>query len=683
MNWSAIFMALYLVVGCFQALEALLMRIIARRFAGLHPMGATLTSLAADRQVRIGWARNLGATALETLPLVVTWPAMSLAFRGRRSVKKVIDLRLGWPLEVFVSVWVLTFSVVTALLVEASGRDWIMQAACYAVVGATIAIPARAVMNGSNLREELRRTLRSPLIQFALVAAANFAALAIAASILLQVPAHSSFSWGSVWPEALQILNFGHISAIWKARPTRIPEISVAVAALAVYALLVSQLTKLLQFRRTDDDRIEISIRLMLADDSDGAERWLRSVGSDNPELPGFVRASALHAIKTGDFALALQRARAIASLRRQRMHPVPPEDSDDGRRVLAEWAEFFIRADYGELYAQVVDYLIADGMSDASLATVVPALVFFERGEARSAGPVAWMMRQGEQMRRAAEASGKPNASLEAFAREREKLPQFPAAITDPPYPLAVAMREGLTNQLPKAAARLRDAGRMRRLPGQVVKRVVAGHIIVEAAVDAGHRSRILEAAAQEVVGLLDEAQKWPVPEFPFWLRQWLLDEIEGWLLLVRPAGKKLMVPALRELRRFLAEPSNANRQKLRSYNLTDLTKGKGAVNIPRSLRAVASYRSVSSGDPRQPRIVDGPVEARSAGPYDSFRYCVKRKWRHHDIYVYIDRAAPRQVMKTAGQAALEGVLNEGDTPGRIYIGASGKLIAKRFPPH
>jgi hypothetical protein len=682
-NWSAIFVALYLVVGCFQALEALLMRFIAGRFAGLHPMGATLTGLAAGRQVRIGWARNFAATALETLPLVVTWPAMSLAFRGRRSVKKVIDLRLGWPLEVFVSVWVLIFSVVIALLVEESGRDWVMQAACYAVVGAAIAIPARTVMDGSNLREELRRTLRNPFMQFVLVAAANFAALAIAASILLQVSAHSPFSWGQVWPEALQILKFGHISAIWKARPTRIPEILVAAAALAVYALLVSQLTRLLQFRRTDDDRIEISIRLMLADDSDGAERWLRSVGNDNPEQPGFVRASALHAIKTGDFVLALQRARAIASLRRQRMHPVPPEDSDDGRRVLAEWAEFFIRADYGELYSQVVDYLIADGISDACLATVVPMLLFFEREESRNTGSVARMMRQGEQIRLASEASGKPNAKLEAFARERAKIPQFPAAITDPPYPLAVAMREARTKQLPKAAARLRDAGQTRRLPGQVVKRVIAGHIITEAAADAGHRSRILEAAAQEVVGLLDEAQKWPVSEFPFWLRQWLLDEIDEWVRLVRPAGSKRMVPALRELRRFLAEPSNANRQKLRSYNLTDLTEGKGAVNITKSLRTVASYQSVSSDDPRRPRIVDGPVEARTVGPYNSFRYCVKRRWRHHDIYVYIDKAAPRQVMKTAGQAALEGVLNEGDTPGRIYLGESGKLIAKRFPPH
>ena len=681
MNWSGLFMALFLAAGCLSALTAVFFRIMAGRLAGINPMGATLTSLMAGRRERIGWIKNLTNTVLEVVPYVVTWPAMYIAFRGRRSTKKVVELRLQWPLDLIVSAWLLAFSVLVAFLVGASGVDWPLQAACYSIVAATIAIPAHWVIDGSNLREELRRTVHNPMAQFLFISAANFVALSIGATVLVRTMSHSAFKWASVWPEALQILRFGHLSAIWQARPTRIPEILLAGAALAAYALLIGQLSKPWLFRRSDDDRIDIALRLLLADDGDGAERWLDSVQSNNPEIPTLVRVHGMLAIKTGQFGLALQHAKAIASLRRQRMLPIPPEDDDDGRRVLAEWAEFFIRADYGELHSRVVDYLITDGISDPCLATVVPALLSFDISKQRIGTLGAWLMRQSEQARRLAEATGKPDARLEALAHETAKPPEFPSAITDPPYPLALGMREGLMRQLPEAAVRLLAMRRSRQAPVRIVKRILSGHLIVEAAVQSGHRSRSREAATQEVLGLFDEVQNWPLATIPWWLREWLQDETTQWLELMRLMHQKRMIPALQELHAYLVRPRNANEFKAKAIAAANSAGRESAVNVARTLKTISSRRPESSMDPDEPRIIDGPDATRSpvSATHYVFRYCVKRKWRHHDIYVYIDKGAPKYMINTAGQAALEATLSQGETPGRIFISSSGKVTRRR----
>src|SRR5258708_8589078 len=114
----------------------------------------------------------------------------------------------------------------------------------------------------------------------------------------------------------------------------------------------------------------------------------------------GVVRGQGVLGIKAGEFGLAVERAQAVASLLRQRTLPISPENRDDKRWMLAYWAEFFIRADYGELHARVVDYLIADGISDPCLAAVVPALLFFGRRESGN-GRLALCMRQQRQVAR------------------------------------------------------------------------------------------------------------------------------------------------------------------------------------------------------------------------------------------------------------------------------------------
>ena len=687
MNWSGFFMALYLAIGSLVAIGMLFSRILVGRIPDLYPMGATIASLTEGQRARIGRTRMLALTLLSDLPNVVTWPASYLAFRRRRNLRRIIILRIRWPLDVIESVWLLLISALIAILIQVSGSDLYLRIACYAIIVATIFIPARWIINGDNLRREMRRTLRSPIAQFSLIAATNFIALSIAAAVLLQVSARSPFRWESVWPEARQIWAFGSLLAILRARPTGATEIVVAGAGLAVYALLLSQLITPWRFRRTGGDRIEISTRLLLINDNDGAKHWLKSVRTDDPKLlPDLVKAEGMLALRTGDFSLALQRAQVMASLRRL---PAWPEDKNDGRRILAKWAEFFIRVDYGELFSRVVSYLIGDGISDPCLATIVPTLVFFEIGEERHGRMARWMEQGMEQERHQAEAAENLNANLETFTHE------LSAGMTDPPYTLTLAMIEAWRNQSREAAARLLRMPRTRRVPNRVVKRILAGHVIVEAVVQEGNLSQIRKAWVEDILGLLNEAQEWSIEEFPLWLREWVQDDIKQHLRGRFFWEDKEIASALQELDRFLAGRSDITEVISKTPHPADFTYRKGTADITRALTAV-SLRDPPSTNPNECRIFDGPVKAhtpdplpgprlRTAGhnvPYHAFLYCVRcgRRGRHRDIYVWIHKDAPKSIIATEGRAFLEETLSRGKTPPRIIIDSSGKNVGSHF---
>ena len=598
MNWPGFVVALYLTIGSLGALGGLVLVLVAGRAAGLSPDTAVLASLKAGQRERIGRTRDLVCEFLRVIPWVAAWLVVYLAFRRRRDLQKVVDLRLRWPLDVIESVWLSVFSVVIVICVEVSGNDFNLRAACYAVVVATIAIPARWVIDGFNLRKELRTTLHNPIIQFTLITVTNFIALSLAASVLLQVSAHSPFRWKSVLREAGQIWGFGSLITILRAHPTGTAEILVAGAGLAVYVMLISQLFNPLGFRRTDDDQIEIAIRLLLTSDYDGAERRLQVVRANGPKLlPELVKAEGMLAMNTGDFALALQRAQAMAALSRL---PTSPEDKDDGRRILAEWAEFFIRVDHGELHYRVVSYLIEDGIGDPCLATAVPALLFFKMSSAGGGKMTAWVGRQAEYFHHIAEEEGKPDSVFAPFASGRARLAQLPAGMTDPPYPLALATFETLSKKLSEAAERLLAMQRIRRLPERIVKRIVAGHVVVEDANQQGDFDRLRMVAVQDIVGLLNEAQNWRVTTLPTWLRVWLQDDIDQRLREVRFWGGKEIEPALQELHRFLVGASNETALKASASTVADLTNGKRPLDVTRALRAVLLRRSAPSRKPR-----------------------------------------------------------------------------------
>jgi hypothetical protein len=270
-SWSGWVMAGYLLIGAADCFESLIFRSAFGLFGGFIPMANTMVGMRAGRRERIGRLRDALLMVLEVLPTIVTWPVLHLAFRRRWDVKTVVKLRLRLPLEVIQGVWLSLLSVIVAVLVELTSSNVFIRAASYAIIAATIIIPGRWVIDGASLQQELRTTLRNPIIQFAIVAIANFIALSIAASVLLQVTAGSGFRWEAIWTEALQVWKLGHLSAVWKARPKRVAQIAVAIGALAAYALLISQLSRPWLFARKDSDRIEISIRLLLGEDIDDA----------------------------------------------------------------------------------------------------------------------------------------------------------------------------------------------------------------------------------------------------------------------------------------------------------------------------------------------------------------------------------------------------------------------------
>lgn len=113
------------------------------------------------------------------------------------------------------------------------------------------------------------------------------------------------------------------------------------------------------------------------------------------------------------------------------------------------------------------------------------------------------------------------------------------------------------------------------------------------------------------------------------------------------------------------------------------DPAKGIGAPGKARKPADKYSPRSPSSKVLDGPKIIKGPVKHRSKfKPYYSFSYCVEHWTKHYDIYVYIDPAAPKHIVKTAGRAALETVLRQGKTPNRFFIDSSGKIITTLFTP-
>jgi hypothetical protein len=596
----------------------------------------------------------------------------------------IVDSRLRWPLDVTMNLWLLAFSLLLAFLAQVNPEGWFLRAACYAVIAAVIAIPARWIIDGANLREEMRRTLRNPIVLFALISATNFMALAISATVLLKASAHSKFRWAEVWPEARQLWRFGHLSAIWQARPTRVTEILVAGASLAVYALLISQLSHPLAFRRTDEDRIDISIRLMLADQIDAAQRWLRSVRSNNPKsLPEIARAQGMFAIKTGDFGSALQSAQVVASLLRQQISPPPPQDKDDGRLLLAQWAEFFTRTDSGQLFSQAVTFLLKDGISDPCLAAVIPPLIFFELGATRDSKFARRLARGVKRAQLLADATGRPNSDLQMLAEDKARTAQLPLGLTDPPYPLAVSMLEGLRKQLPEAAIRLVTRRQTRSVSGRIVKRVLSGRIVVEdAAQEMGFR-RSREIALRDVVELLNEARGWPFTKFPMWLREWLNDDIT--LRLQQPirrwAGKDVEA-ALLDLSRLLTGLINIAEFEQKSSAWPEFIRAQKSGSMTKALKSVSSHQSTSSRDSNEATILKGPVQIRSPRNVEIYRYCVElsNRRRHKDIYVYIDDDAAPSILRAAGRANLEELLSNGDAPSRIIINAHGKTMSTNF---
>lgn len=596
MGWDGYLLAVYLGIGAFETVMRLSVRLApsaVARFLPIGPMGAAL--VAARRTSVLAAFRDTASAVLQVVPHPITWPVIFAAFRGRRSVSAVMRLRIRWPLDVIESAWLAIFAVSLAALAAADGANFYVRAAAYAVIASAIAIPCRWLIDGTSLREEVRRTLRNPLVLFVVITAANFVATTAAAFTLLQSSPHAAFQWESLWTEARQLWGFGHFTAIWHARPERPAQIAVAIAGLSNYALLVSQLYRPWQFRKTDSDQIELAVRLLLIDDCEGAKRLLERVRAKNHQLsPEALRAEGLLAIKDRDFSRALGYANIAASLHRPSS---VPESNDDGLQVIGEWSEFFIRADYGKIHSETLSYLTRVGISDACLATLVNALLLYPNLGENSAGSgkfARWAERNLEKTARVSEAAGKSNTDFHDFSRMRTPL-TVPAGITDHPYALALSALEGMTGQLRESSIRLLAARKPRQLSERVVYRIVSGHVVLQA-VKGKDFSKVRDLMRMEIIGLLVEAQGWPIERMPLWLREWLQEDIKGRLPDIRIVGRKTRKELL-ELYRTLTPYDGSDQFRIGPAFLEEISKEKYYRDMTGMLRSVSVQYPASTG--------------------------------------------------------------------------------------
>jgi hypothetical protein len=157
---------------------------------------------------------------------------------------------------------------------------------------------------------------------------------------------------------------------------------------------------------------------------------------------------------------------------------------------------------------------------------------------------------------------------------------------------------------------------------------------------------------------------------------------------------GNKFLT-MLRDIHIYRKEHRRERRQRRMQWRLTDWLRRHadygidhdstvnpaGSRGTPTEARGPAGKPLARSRVPKElskPIIISEPVRRRSAfKSCYAFRYCVKHWTKHYDIYIYIDKTAPDRIIKTAGRAALQSVLNRGEAPNRIFIDAAGKTIS------
>jgi hypothetical protein len=703
MIWSGFLMVPYLLCGVVSGLVLLVIALMPTRVMESIPVGPApliAATAASVRGTKTGLARSLASDLLKAAAEVAVWPATSAMFRGRHSRREVVDLRIRRPVELAMTTWLVVFAALTAVLVQLTGQHWYLRAACYAMVIAAMAMPLRWLVMGAGLREELRRTVHDPLVQFTVIAVADFAALIIAAFVLLGWRHETPLRWRALWLEGEQVVKLSHLSAIWQARQAGLTEILVGLASLSVYALLVSQLGTFWRFRRTDADRIEVAVRLVYAGDLEGAERWLQAAGTPARSAPDGVRAEGLLSLARDNLDDAFRHAKAMATVRRLPFGS--PEDRDDARRVLAEWAERSVFDDGGAQYVRVVGYLIADGISDACLAAIAPGLLPNGGwGMNVPPGKVARWYGRLDERRRLAEAAGRGDVSVLTTAPDDGE-PPFPAALTDPPYPLALAMLEVLRDELKSAAARIDSVRRPRRITERVVQRVLSSLVIVSSARDKGGIEGAREAALHDTVGLLEDASEWPMAQFPLWLREWLADEVDQRLHRKGFFGGKRTTPGLLALRRSLLETPGSDTKTGSAGAASEAAAGSAPAKTPASRRtdtrkavrdlaqpepAPDKRRAQAEPAPDKVRIVAGPTEIESPPSLDVYRYWVRHGEREQKVIVTISRRPAesgldprkrrvlRNAVATKGRSVLDDAIRAGRLPKRILVDQEGDV--------
>src|SRR5262249_39642920 len=154
---------------------------------GLKGAGSAATS-AMRRSTPIGFVRDVLANALDALSSLTAWPAavivtVRVLLKTRHVPSRVADIRryLGGSLALQESVASLAFMLPVTLSVALVGVHQYLIVAAEAAILANMGRQLATTLRPATLIQGLRLSLRSPALQLALIALADFVCLVLAA----------------------------------------------------------------------------------------------------------------------------------------------------------------------------------------------------------------------------------------------------------------------------------------------------------------------------------------------------------------------------------------------------------------------------------------------------------------------------------------------------------------------
>lgn len=525
--WLEVLILFYLAMGACCALPGLVagvwlsperMRRV-RRTIPTSPsadQGGLLVFDEMSRRAEAAEARQLGAARrwvsgpLASLAVLTTWPTWFRAALSVEDPQSLAALELSPAYFLQQAVWQLLFAGLVLLARKVSGDGWPVRLGAYAVVVSMLAYLVYGLVNQAGIHALLRRTIVSPVITgvaVAFVAACNFAALTIAAYVLLKWPAGASFEWPALTSEAAQLLKLSHLESLWGARSEGATVLLVGVASLAVYVLLISRVVTIWLNRKEDRDKVAIAVKLVQAGRATEAERWLGTQQTSPGTDPTIEFATGLVAIANGDFPKALRFGKAWRDP--QVSETDSPDDGNEAKWALARMALPLLQAGQTDLYLQVLTYLIANRISDPCLGTIA-----------------AWT--QPEQVR-----------IIESLLSKDPSLS----------FPLTRTILAVQASSWAEAAEHL-DLCRSRARGALPMRQWLSAYLAVQQA--SGEASETyIEVVRRSFARLKATADKaWQPRELPLWLKQWLVDWLEE-------SRKPMRILGEHELERWLSEMS------------------------------------------------------------------------------------------------------------------------------
>lgn len=308
-------------------------------------------------------------------------------------------------------------------------------------------------------------------------------------------------------------------------------EVLVGLGGLAFYTVLLSQLLRVKQLRRTPADRARIAQLLVHAGELDAAERWLAPTGPGRQLCPEDHQALGLHALARGKYPHALAHARSLAGLQGVELRPV--NANDNALYLLLAWAKLWVepwsKASLASRYpmtheeerlcTSVVRFALEQGISDAALVGALPRPYGTRR---------------------------QPN--LDLFWTQD-------LGIVDPPWPLTVAKLEIMTGACKQALVHLESA-KVVGLEAELVTyllRMDTNWWDTYPRELGSLEDRFDRAWIQIARTFVDDAKAWDIDEIPLWLRDMLSHSTFGLEASARRMGSLDVVSALHDLRSSL----------------------------------------------------------------------------------------------------------------------------------